>query len=330
MNLLKQSTAVILKLGPFVDDTDGKTAETGLTIAQADIQISKAGAAFAQTSETSPTTTHDADGWYPIPLTASDTDTLGRIVVQVAMSGALPVWWEGMVVPVAVYDSLVAGTDKLPVDAVEISGSSTAADNVEANIANLDAAVSSRSTLAAGAQMDLVDAPNATAVTAIQSGLSTLTAQQVWEYSTRTLSNFGTLVADIWGALLTGISTVGSIGKLIKDNLDAAVSSRSTYAGADTAGTTTLLDRLTAARAGYLDKLNVSGTLAHSDAADTYKADVSGLANDIKAAMEAEGSALDKIQAAVYDSATRSGTTITLSNGATQVVDSNGRTTTEP
>jgi len=30
--------------------------------------------------------------------------------------------------------------------------------------------------------------------------------------------------------------------------------------------------RLTAARAGYLDKLNVSGTLAHSDAAATYKA----------------------------------------------------------
>jgi hypothetical protein len=36
--------------------------------------------------------------------------------------------------------------------------------------------------------------------------------------------------------------------------------------------------RLTATRAGYLDKLNVSGTLAHSDAAATYKADVSGLA----------------------------------------------------
>jgi hypothetical protein len=36
--------------------------------------------------------------------------------------------------------------------------------------------------------------------------------------------------------------------------------------------------RLSAVRAAYLDKLNVSGTLAHSDAAATYKADVSGLA----------------------------------------------------
>lgn len=39
-----------------------------------------------------------------------------------------------------------------------------------------------------------------------------------------------------------------------------------------------LIIRLTAARAGYLDKLNVSGALAHSDAASTYKADVSALA----------------------------------------------------
>jgi hypothetical protein len=40
----------------------------------------------------------------------------------------------------------------------------------------------------------------------------------------------------------------------------------------------TALTRMTADRAGYLDKLNVSGTLAHSDAANTYKADVSSLA----------------------------------------------------
>jgi hypothetical protein len=40
------------------------------------------------------------------------------------------------------------------------------------------------------------------------------------------------------------------------DNLDATVSSRSTYAGADTAGTTTLLSRLDVTRAGLLDNLS--------------------------------------------------------------------------
>jgi len=131
MNLLKQSTAAILKLGPFVDDTDFKTAETGLSIGQSDIQISKGGAAFAQTSDGSPTTTHDADGWYPIPVTSTDTGTCGPITVQVTVSGALPVWWHGTVVPANVYDALVGGTDYLQVDAVEISGDSDAANNLE-------------------------------------------------------------------------------------------------------------------------------------------------------------------------------------------------------
>jgi hypothetical protein len=40
--------------------------------------------------------------------------------------------------------------------------------------------------------------------------------------------------------------------------LDAAVSSRSTYAGADTAGTTTLLGRVTGTRAGNLDNLDAA------------------------------------------------------------------------
>jgi len=47
-------------------------------------------------------------------------------------------------------------------------------------------------------------------VTAVQSGLSTLTAQQVWEYATRTLSTFGSLVADtataVWGAVARTIT----------------------------------------------------------------------------------------------------------------------------
>jgi len=43
--------------------------------------------------------------------------------------------------------------------------------------------------------------------------------------------------------------------------------------------------RITAARAGYLDKLNVSGTLANTNNADTFKADVSDLA--LEATLEA-------------------------------------------
>lgn len=57
--------------------------------------------------------------------------------------------------------------------------------------------------------------------------------------------------------------------------------------------------RLTAVRAGYLDKLNVSGTLAHSNDADTYKADVSAITG---ASLSATGidAILDEIVVGTY------------------------------
>jgi hypothetical protein len=123
--LLKQSTAFTFRIGPFVDAADGVTAETSLTIAQADIQISKNGGAFAQTSA-SPTTTHDADGWYQCPLTSTDTNTLGPLTVQIVMAGAAPVWEHFMVLPAVVYDSLVAGSDTLTVDVTQWTGTNVA------------------------------------------------------------------------------------------------------------------------------------------------------------------------------------------------------------
>jgi hypothetical protein len=49
--------------------------------------------------------------------------------------------------------------------------------------------------------------------------------------------------------------------------LDAAISTRSTYAGADTSGTTTLLSRLTSTRAGYLDNLSAGAVAQASNLA---------------------------------------------------------------
>lgn len=58
---------------------------------------------------------------------------------------------------------------------------------------------------------------------------------------------------------------------------DAALSSAYAAATAASGSASTLLGRLSADRAGYLDKLNVSGTLAHTDNASSFMADVSGL-----------------------------------------------------
>jgi hypothetical protein len=126
---LKQSTAFIFRIGPFLDEDDGKTAETGLSIAQGDILISKAGGAFAQTSA-SPTTTHDADGWYQCPLTAADTGTLGTLDVQIHVAGALPVWRHFSVVTANWFDTMFS-TDKLDVECDTLKTQAKADVNAE-------------------------------------------------------------------------------------------------------------------------------------------------------------------------------------------------------
>ena len=44
---LEANTAVTLKIGPFIDETDGKTDETALTITQAEVRLSKNGGDMA-------------------------------------------------------------------------------------------------------------------------------------------------------------------------------------------------------------------------------------------------------------------------------------------
>jgi len=57
-------------------------------------------------------------------------------------------------------------------------------------------------------------------------GYSTHSAADVWTNATRTLSSFGTLITDMWHHLLENITTASSIGKLIKDYLNATIDSR--------------------------------------------------------------------------------------------------------
>lgn len=129
MQLLKQSTAVTLKIGPFLDDTDGKTAETALTIAQADVRLSKNGGNIAQKNEAT-SCTHDELGIYGCPINTTDTGTLGRLQVWVHESGALPVWHEFMVVTANVYDTLCS-TDTLQADLVQIGGTAQSATDLK-------------------------------------------------------------------------------------------------------------------------------------------------------------------------------------------------------
>lgn len=122
---LRQSTNIAIKLGPFVDSTDGFTAETALTITQSEVRLSKNGGDIAQKSETT-AAAHDEIGYYDILLNTTDTDTLGPLLVAVNETGALPVWQTFMVVSANVWDSFF-GSDRLLVEVDDIDVGSLAA-----------------------------------------------------------------------------------------------------------------------------------------------------------------------------------------------------------
>jgi hypothetical protein len=117
---LKQSTAYTFRFGPFLDDTDGKTAETGLTIEDSHVRVSKAGANFIDKAETS-TSAHDEAGFYVVVLNTTDTNTVGELLIAAHISGALPVFKTFQVVEEAIYDAIYGGSADLitKVDAID-------------------------------------------------------------------------------------------------------------------------------------------------------------------------------------------------------------------
>ena len=110
---LKQSTASQeIPLGYFVDSTDGNTEKTALTIANTDIKLWKNGATTLA-SKNSGGATHISNGIYYAVLDATDTNTLGPLVIFVHVTGALPVRVECEVLPPNVFEALIAGTEWL-------------------------------------------------------------------------------------------------------------------------------------------------------------------------------------------------------------------------
>jgi hypothetical protein len=247
---LKQSTASQeVMIGPFKDDTDGKTSETGLNIENTDIKIWKHGAT-SEVNKNSGGATHVAAGRYVIVLDATDTDTAGMLEINVDISGAL-----------AIQKRLWVGP--APCDVEQISGDATAADTLELFAEALDQATGQldSGSLAAGtitfaaiadgaigtgklgSNAITSSAIQADAINAAKIADGTLTSAKfaagafdaVWSVATRTMTAFGFSVTvgtnndktgyslsaagitAIWSALTSSMTTVGSIGKKLAD-----------------------------------------------------------------------------------------------------------------
>lgn len=138
---LKQSTSVDLPIGPFLDSTDGVTAETALSLTQPDIRLKKNAANWAQKAAAQ-SLSHEENGFYEVTLDATDTNTLGHLRLAVFKAGACPVWEDFTVVPANIYDSLIAGSDLLDTEISTLataSALSTVAGYVDTEVAAIKA-----------------------------------------------------------------------------------------------------------------------------------------------------------------------------------------------
>lgn len=251
---LRQSTASQeILLGTFLDSGDGNTAETALVIANTDIKLWKEGGT-TEASKNSGGATHIASGRYYAVLDATDTNTLGKLEINVHVAGALAVRREFMVLPANVYDSLVLGTDKLDVTAVD--GTVTTLTNLPAITAGwLTAAGIAASALngkgdwpvgKTGYSLTQAFPANFASLSIDGSGLVNITqaaADKVWGTASRVLTagtnialakgtgvtGFNDLdaagvAAATWNAATATYGSAGSYGLLIETNLDAQVS----------------------------------------------------------------------------------------------------------
>ena len=286
MLLVKQSAS---KVVPFfmVDSANHISPKTGLSPS---VQISKAGGTFATAGGT---VAEIGSGWYKITLSSTDTDTLGALAFHITASGADSVDFTIQIVAFDPESSTNLGLSRIDAD---ISSRATDASvwgyssrtltsfgTLVSDIWNYSTrTLTAFSTSLAVAVWDVLESAIGTSgsigvkvktnLDATVSSRSTLTDSQVWSYTSRTLTSFGSLVSDIWNystrtltafstslavavwdVLESAITTADSIGLKVKNNLDATVSSRSTLTAgqaADAVWDEPLADHQTSGSAG--------------------------------------------------------------------------------
>lgn len=103
MRMLPRSTACVVGVGPLIDDTDFKTAETGMAGTMAVTLIFSDATSAARHS--TGTILHRAAGHYAVPLDGSDTAIMGNLRVVITNAGALQAWGDFFVAYEDVYEA---------------------------------------------------------------------------------------------------------------------------------------------------------------------------------------------------------------------------------
>lgn len=303
---LRQSTASQeIPLGYFLDSTDGNSEETALTIANTDIKLWKAGATTLA-NKNSGGATHISNGIYYAVLDATDTDTVGSLVVFCHVSGALAVRVQCQVYEEAVYDALFAAAApgyQVPIWAAANSTVSLSATTVAAvtTVNGLAANVVNASALAADAVAEIQSGLATSA--SIGSGGASLTAipwNAAWDAEVQSEVEDGLRVNN-----LDHLMAVTVTGADVADNSALAkLVSKSATADWDTYVNTT--DSLEAAR----DNMGTAG--AGLNAMPWNAAWDTEVQSEVQDAIEVNH--LDHLLAVDYDPASKPGVATALLN----------------
>jgi hypothetical protein len=111
MQLLKQSTASIVYVGPVLDSAGAAVT----TAALGDFRLIKNGTAATLTGAT---VTHDANGYYTVALTTTNTDTTGRLTLAVGNTAMSMATHSYSVLLAAVHDLLIGTGLSVMADAI--------------------------------------------------------------------------------------------------------------------------------------------------------------------------------------------------------------------
>jgi hypothetical protein len=225
MEELRQSTAVTVPWGPFVDAADGVTGEDSLTIQKAHVRVKKNGgnaaAASSDQGGSDAGAPHDEGAVYDGAFNTTDTNTLGRLRVDIQKAGAAPYWKEYMVITAEEWDAKYSTGIR------------------QANVTQFGG---SNGTFASGRPE----------VNSTQFAGQTITAA-----AGVTLPSSVASPTNITAGVITTVTTL-------------------TNAPADSSGITTLLSRLSSARAGYLDNLS-AGAVALASSLSTLAGKFTGI-----------------------------------------------------
>lgn len=250
MKLLKQSSTAQELLFLMIDSADHVSPKTGLSPT---VTIRKAGGSFASPSGA---VSEIANGWYKVAGNATDTNTLGPLLLHASATGADPSDVEFAVVAFDPQDAVRIGMSSLPNAAAEAAGGlytrGTGAGQINQDAngrvdVSLKAILGTTLTETAGqiaaAFKKFFDKASPTgtvnsipdAVAGANGGLPTVDAsnrvagiQGTTKHTLDDLNDLsGTSIASaVWNALTSGMSTVGSIGKRIVDYLTGDVFAR--------------------------------------------------------------------------------------------------------